>query len=149
MPATHPWGRTPVFATVDGKRVGEGGNAALYVHLGHDEDFVGVGIYQFDGPRLARFRKAVAGKPGVELARLVAKLRAAGYEVGGHDDYKRVPRGLPEDHPRAALLKLRGLTAGPRKIPAGLPIKPAFADWLVQHGTALAPLVRWLDRHVG
>jgi uncharacterized protein (TIGR02453 family) len=134
--------------TVGGKKVGEGGNAALYVHLGQDEDFVGVGLYQFDAARLARWRKAVAGKPGEELARLVARLRKAGYEVGGHDDYKKVPRGFPPDHPRADLLKCKGLTGGAGEIPAGLPTKPAFADWIVDHAKALAPLVIWLDRHV-
>lgn len=135
--------------TVGGRKVGEGGNAALYVHLGLDEEFVGVGTYQFDPARLAKWRKAVAGKPGEELARLVARLRKAGYEVGGHDDYKKVPRGFPADHPRAELLKCKGLTGGPGEIPAGLIGKPGFADWLVQHAKALAPLVIWLHRHVG
>jgi uncharacterized protein (TIGR02453 family) len=132
-----------------GKKVGEGGNAALYVHMGRDEEFVGVGFYQFDPARLARWRKAVAGKPGEELQRLVDKLRKAGYEVGGHDDYKKVPRGFAPDHPRAALLRCKGLTGGAGEIPRGLVSKPGFADWVVGHAKALAPLVIWLDRHVG
>jgi uncharacterized protein (TIGR02453 family) len=134
--------------TVAGKKVGEGGNAAIYVHLGAEEEFVGSGIYMFDAERLARWRKAVAGKAGAELATLIAKLRAKGYEVGGHDDYKRVPRGFAEDHPRADLLKMRGLTGGPGDIPRGLIHKPGFADWLVEHGKALAPMVRWLHVNV-
>jgi len=135
--------------TVAGRPVGEGGNAALYLHLGLDEEFVGVGSYQFDAARLAKWRKAVAGKPGETLDRLIVQLRKAGYEVGGHDDYKKVPRGFAPDHPRAALLKCKGLTAGPGEIPAGLVMKPGFADWVVTHGKALAPLVIWLHRHVG
>jgi uncharacterized protein (TIGR02453 family) len=135
--------------TVAGKAMGEGGNAALYVHLGLEEEFVGVGHYQFDAAKLARWRKAVAGKPGEALQMLVAKLRKAGYVVGGHDDYKKVPRGFDPDHPRAEFLKMKGLTGGFPEIPAGLLSKPGFADWLLKHGKALAPLVIWLHRHVG
>jgi len=135
--------------TVAGKAVGEGGNAALYVHLGVDEEFVGVGCYQFDAGRLAKWRKAVGGKPGEALQPLVAKLRKAGYVVGGHDDYKKVPKGFDADHPRAEFLKMKGLTGGFPEIPAGLIGKPGFADWLIKHARAMAPLVIWLDRHVG
>lgn len=135
--------------TVAGKAVGEGGNAALYVHLGVDEEFVGVGSYMFDAAKLARWRKAVAGKPGAALAALIAKLRRAGYVVGGHDDYKKVPAGFPPDHPRADLLRMRGLTGSLPAIPKGLLLRPGLADWLVGHGKSLAPLVAWLHRHVG
>lgn len=135
--------------TVDGKGVGDGGTAAIYVHLGVDEEFVGAGTYMFDAGALARWRTAVAGKAGAELASVIAKLRAAGYTVGGHDDYKKVPRPYAEDHPRAALLKLRGLTASAGEIPRGMLHEAALAPWLAKHGTALAPLVKWLARHVG
>lgn len=135
--------------TVAGKKVGEGGNAAMYVHLGLDEEFVGVGCYRFDAAKLAAWRKAVAGKAGAALAPVIAKLRKAGYVVGGHDDYKKVPSGFAPDHPRADLLKLRGLTGGCPEIPAGLLHKPGFAGWLVKHGKAMAPLVVWLHRNVG
>jgi len=134
--------------TVAGKAVGEGGNAAMYLHFGLDEEFVGVGCYRFDAGKLASWRKAVAGKPGAELASLVARLRKAGYEVGGHDDYKKVPAGFAADHPRAELLKSKGLTGGCAEIPRGLIHKPGFAGWLVKHGKAMAPLVIWLHRHV-
>ena len=135
--------------TVAGKAVGEGGNAAMYVHLGLEEEYVGTGCYQFDAGKLARWRKAVGGKPGAELQRIIDKLRKAGYAVAGHDDYKKVPKGFEPDHPRAELLKMKGLTGGFPEIPAGLIGKPAFAGWLVKHGKAMVPLVRWLHRHVG
>jgi uncharacterized protein (DUF2461 family) len=80
---------------------------------------------------------------------MIAKLRKAGYEVGGHDDYKKVPKGFDPEHPRAELLKLKGLTAGPGAIPRGLLHKPGLADWLIKHGVALAPLVRWLHSKIG
>jgi uncharacterized protein DUF2461 len=86
-----------------------------------------------------------------------AALRAA---LGGADDgaarrgrpaardYKKVPAGFPADHPRAELLKMKGLTGGCSEIPRGLIHKPGFAGWLVKHGKAMAPLVIWLHRHV-
>jgi uncharacterized protein (TIGR02453 family) len=135
--------------TVEGKKVGEGGNAAMYIHLGTEEEFVGVGTYFFDPERLAIWRTQVAGKAGAEIAALIAKARKAGYEVGGHDDYKKVPKGFDPDHPRADLLKMKGLTAGPGEIPRGMLHKPELADWLVTHGKALAPLVKWLNTRVG
>jgi uncharacterized protein (DUF2461 family) len=97
----------------------------------------------------ARWRKLVAAdKTGKEIAAIVSKQRKHGYEVGGHDDYKKVPKGFAPDHPRAELLKLRGLTGGFPPIPKGLLHKPAFAEWLVAHATAMAPLVTWLYRNV-
>jgi uncharacterized protein (TIGR02453 family) len=135
--------------TAAGKAMGEGGNAALYVHLGLDEEYVGVGRYQFDAGKLARWRKAVSGKPGEELQRIIGKLRKAGYVVAGHDDAKRVPRGFDPAHPRADLLKMKGVTGSFPEIPRGLIGKPGFAAWLVKHGRATAPLVLWLHRHVG
>ncbi|MEZ4362832.1 MAG: DUF2461 domain-containing protein [Kofleriaceae bacterium] len=131
-----------------GTSLADGGTAAFYLHLGLDEEFLGVGNYQFDAARLARWRKTVSGKEGAALTRLLEELRAAGYVVGGHDDYKRVPKGFAEDHPHAALLKLRGLTGSLATIPRGLLHKPELVDWVAEHAIALAPLVTWLAKHL-
>jgi uncharacterized protein (TIGR02453 family) len=123
--------------------------SALYIHIGIDEEFVGAGSYFFDDKELPRWRKLVAAdKSGKEIAGIIAKLRKAGFEVGGHDDYKKVPKGFDPDHPRAELLKLRGLTAGPPAISKGYLHKPVFADWLSEQAKAMAPLVTWLYRNV-
>ncbi|HET7502452.1 MAG TPA: TIGR02453 family protein, partial [Kofleriaceae bacterium] len=84
-----------------GKPIAQVGTAALYVHLGLDEEYVGVGCYQFDATKLARWRKAVVGPPGAALTTLLARLRKAGYTVDRDDDYQRMPRGFAPDHPRA------------------------------------------------
>lgn len=127
--------------------IGDGGCAALYFHLGADEDFAAVGTYRFAPEQLTRWRKAIIGKPGAALHALMTELRDQGYTVGGHDDYKRVPAGLDANHPRAELLKLRGLTAIFPAIPKGLIHQPSLADWLVTHATATAPLVKWLTKN--
>ncbi|HEU4733655.1 MAG TPA: TIGR02453 family protein [Kofleriaceae bacterium] len=132
-----------------GKPIAQAGTAALYVHLGLDEEYVGVGCYQFDAGRLARWRRAVAGAPGAALLAILARLRKASYAVDRDEAYQRIPRGFAPDHPRADLLKRKGLTCAFPEIPAGLVHEPAWADWLFRHAKATAPLVIWLHRHVG
>ena len=132
-----------------GKPIGQVGNAVLYVHLGLEEEYVGAGCYQFDAAKLARWRKAVVGAPGTALLPILAKLRKAGYRIGSSEDYQRVPKGFAPDHPRAELLKKKGLTCAFPEIPAGLLHEPGLARWLLQHARATAPLVIWLHRNVG
>jgi uncharacterized protein (TIGR02453 family) len=125
------------------------GSAAIYFHYGVDEEYVGVGTYFFEDKQLAKWRKLVAAdKTGKEIVALVTKLRKAGYSVGGHEDFKRVPKPFAPDHPRAEFLKMRGLTAAFPDIPKGLLHKPGLADWLAKHATATAPLVKWLAKNV-
>ena len=143
---THIAGVIPVA----NKKPTDGGCAAMYVHFGLDGEFVGVGSWFFDEEQLPNWRKLVAAdKTGKPLVALVTKLRKQGYEVGGHDDYKKVPKGFDPDHPRAELLKMRGLSAGFPAMPKGLLHQAKLADWLVAHGKKTAPLVTWLVRHVG
>jgi uncharacterized protein (TIGR02453 family) len=123
----------------------KGVSSALYIHLGLEEEFIGVGTYYFEDKQLAKWRKLVAAdKTGKQIAQIVHKLRKSGYVVGGHEDYKRVPKPYAEDHPRAEFLKMRGLTGGFPDIPRGLLHDRKLADWLVRHGKATAPMVRWL-----
>jgi uncharacterized protein (TIGR02453 family) len=124
------------------------GHTALYIHLGVTEEFVGCGAYFFETKELAKWRKVVAGKGGDAIGKLVAKLRAAGYEVGGHDDYVRVPKPYAADHPRGELLKMKGLTGGFPAMPKGMLHKAGLVDWIATHGKAMAPLVTWLDENV-
>jgi uncharacterized protein (TIGR02453 family) len=66
---------------------------------------VAAGRYELTAPQLAKYRKRVAAdSTGAQLAAIVAKLEKAGYGIGG-EALKRVPAGLPQDHPRARLLR--------------------------------------------
>jgi uncharacterized protein (TIGR02453 family) len=132
-----------------GGRIAEAGNAALYLHLGIEEEYVGVGCYRFDAPRFVRWRRAVIGAPGAALLRIIASLRRKGYTPGGYESYARVPKGFAPDHPRSELLKYKGLICGFPAIPAGLLHQPRLARWLIAHAKATAPLVLWLRRHLG
>src|SRR5262245_43807871 len=132
-----------------GAAIAQAGIAVLYLHLGLDEEYVGVGCYQFDERRVARWRRAVVGAPGRALLQILAGLRRKGYEAGGYEQYARVPKGFAPDHPRAELLKYKGLICSFPSIPAGLLHKPELARWLLGHAKTTAPLVIWLRRHLG
>jgi uncharacterized protein (TIGR02453 family) len=126
------------------------GVTALYVHFGVDEEFAGTGQYVFMDDTLARWRKRVADpKKGAEIAKIVAALRKAKYQITAHDTLARVPRPFEADHPRADLLRMKGLVVGFPKIPRGLIHRPQFLDWLVTHAKASAPLATWLHRNLG
>jgi uncharacterized protein (TIGR02453 family) len=128
---------------------GKASSMPMYVHIGVDEEFVGVGTYFFEDKQLAKWRKLVAAdKTGKAITAIVTKLRKAGYEVDGHESYKKVPKPYAEDHPRAELLKLRGLTGGFPEIPKGMLHQAKLVDWLVEHGKATAPLVTWLANNI-
>jgi uncharacterized protein (TIGR02453 family) len=132
-----------------GDAIAEAGIAALYLQLGLDGEFAGVGCYQFDAARVARWRRAVVGPPGGALLEMIARLRRRGYDAGGYEYYARVPKGFAPDHPRAELLKYKGLVCTFPALPAGLLHRPALARWLLLHARAAAPLVIWLRRHLG
>jgi uncharacterized protein (TIGR02453 family) len=132
-----------------GDRIAEAGIAVLYLHFGIDEELAGVGCYQFDAARTARWRRAVVGAPGAALLKIIARLRRKGYEAGGYETYARVPKGFAPDHPRAELLRCKGLISRFPAVPAGLLHRPELARWLLGHARATAPLVIWLRRHLG
>lgn len=98
----------------------------------------------------ARFRAAVAdGRSGPELVAVVATLRRKGADVGAHEVLKTVPRGYDRDHPRAELLRHKGLTAW-KEWPVGAWLGTAAAKRrIVDFLRAAAPLRAWLDAHVG
>lgn len=142
---THIAGRLGLTA----KKPIDGGVSALFISLGIDDEFVGSGTYFFDDKQLAKWRKLVAAdKTGKPIEATIKKLRKAGYWVGGHDDYKKMPRGFAPDHPREAMLRMKGLTVGFPEIPKGMLHQPKLADWLIKHGRAAAPVVTWIRDHL-
>jgi uncharacterized protein (TIGR02453 family) len=105
---------------------------------------IGTGMHGFMPPVLAKYRKAVLDdKKGKKLAEIVKQLSKKGYKIGG-ESYKKVPRGVDEDHPRASLLKHSGLYTGwEGKHPKDLFTKKAV-DFVVGHYEATAPLHEWI-----
>ncbi len=137
--------KTPYKTTI-GATLERGG----YVQLSADGLGAGNGSYHLAPDQLDRFRRALADdKTGVEVAELVARLRGQGMEIAAHDQLKSTPRGYPKDHPRAELLRYKGLIAW-RQWPAAKWLGTAAAKQrLVDFLRATQPINDWLAAHVG
>ncbi len=133
------------YVGIAGSGDGPSGVAALYVHVGAGEVFVAAGQYVMDAEQLGRFREAVADdRRGGELSAVLRKLTRAGFRAGSHDALQRVPRGFDADHPRADLLKRKGLIVTFPDPPRRLLVTPGLVDWLATHAKRAVPLVEWL-----
>ena len=127
------------------------GPAALYFHVGESEygggsgPFGGAGVWMTDPPALVKLRAAIVDEErGSELAKMLKSLEKKGYTKDAHQVLAKVPRGFDPDHPRAELLKLKGLTVSFPKAPTALLTSRKLVDHLAAQGKAVAPLVRWL-----
>lgn len=118
--------------------------AALYAQFG-TETFLAAGQYRMDAAQVARYRAAVADDTrGKEISSIVRKLEKSGYEVGSFEQLSRVPKGFDPEHPRAELLKRKGLVVSFPAVPAELIASRKLLDWVLKHTRPVAPLVEWL-----
>ncbi len=134
------------YKTAIAASLGKGG----YIQLSADGLGAGCGLYMPDGEALSRYRRAVSDdRTGGELAKIVRATARSGIEVTAHETLKTVPRGFPKDHPRAELLRHKGLVAWKQ-----WPV----ANWLgtrqakrkvVDFLRASAPLNQWLAANIG
>jgi uncharacterized protein (TIGR02453 family) len=125
------------------------GEASTYLHVSAAGLFVAGGYWDTSPAQVDRLRRGVADDvAGPQLERAVAAVRKAKFELGGNQ-LTRVPSGYPKEHPRAELLRYKSLTAH-RELgcPPWLSTKRAQAE-IAKAWRALAPLVGWLDTHVG
>jgi uncharacterized protein (TIGR02453 family) len=121
-----------------------------YVRLSADGLGAGRGLHEMAPDQLDRYRSAVAADAtGDGLGKIVEALRTEGASVQGHEALKRVPPGYPADHPRADLLRQKGLYAWkqwPVEPWLGTPTARAeVAGFLA----AVQPLSDWLTSYVG
>ena len=125
------------------------GGSVVYVQLSAAGLFVASGYYQPAADQLERFRVAVADdRSGPQLEEVVASLRQQGFDIGG-EALKVAPRGFARDHPRVALLRHKGVTAGRTFAPARWLSTAKARDRVLDTWRAAAPLHAWLDHHVG
>jgi uncharacterized protein (TIGR02453 family) len=127
---------------------GMGGNGG-YLSLDARGLTVAAGRYDVTPEQLAKFRKRVAADAtGVPLAAIVAKLEKSGYEMGG-EQLKRVPAGLPQDHPRARLLRHKLLYIYKNFGLQPWLGSPAARKHVLKVWSDAAPLNDWLKRNLG
>ncbi len=133
------------YKTEIAAHVGDG-----YVRLSAAGLAAGSGMHQMAAGQLDRYRAAVAGDgAGRALAQIVAALQEHGIAVRGSESLKKAPRGYPAGHPRASLLRQKGLYAWkewPVEPWLGTPAVVAEVAGVL---AAAGPLRDWLARHVG
>jgi uncharacterized protein (TIGR02453 family) len=137
--------KTP-YKTAIGATLACGG----YVQLSAAGLAVGSGMHEMGPDQLERYRRAVtADATGEGLRGAIATVEKDGITVSGHRSLKSAPRGYPKDHPRADLLRHKGLTAW-QDWPAAAWLGTAAAkDRVAGFFRASRPLCDWLDTHVG
>lgn len=119
-------------------------NSGFFFRMTDTKLLLGAGLHGFVPPVLARYREHVLDKKrGAELEKVAATLAKRGYKLGG-ETYKKTPKGIVADHPRAALLKHSGLySAWEGKHPKELS-SAAFVGFVIARYKELLPLHQWL-----
>jgi uncharacterized protein (TIGR02453 family) len=121
----------------------------MYLSFGLDGEYVAIGAWHM-GPEVLVLYRSLLDDPklGRQLKSFVDKLVVDGWQLASMETLKRVPPPYAQDHPCAELLKRKGLalSAQPSE---GISATPAFADWAEAKLRAAAPVVHWLDRHLG
>ena len=139
--------KTP-YKTHQGAFVAVAPHTGFYVHIGAPGVRVGGGFYHAESADLARIRAAIDDeRSGIELEKLLRKVRRQGLEVGG-EQLKRPPRGYDADHPRIDLLRHKSLTIGrdygfDKVIHSAELLDLVRADW-----RRMRPLVAWVSARV-
>jgi uncharacterized protein (TIGR02453 family) len=140
--------KTP-YKTHQGAFVAAGPACGWYVEISARGFRSGAGFYEASGADLGRIRASIANElTGDQLGKILAKLKRAGFTVGG-DRLKTSPRGYDADHPRIDLLRHRSMTIGkdygfePIIHTAEL-VDAVRADW-----KAARPLVEWVAARLG
>ena len=133
------------YKTFIAATVGDG-----YVQLTARGLGAGCGMWEMAKDQLDRYREAVGDdRTGPQLEKVMAKTRAAGVDVSGHDMLKSAPRGYPKDHPRIELLRFKGLVTW-RQWEAGPWLATEEPKERVDEFLLLSrPVVKWLRTNVG
>jgi uncharacterized protein (TIGR02453 family) len=127
----------------------EHGVPGMYVSFGLDGEQIGVGTWHMSPETLTRYRQLIDDPiKGPRIQTMVDELLAQGGELWSMEMLKRVPPPFPQHHPRAELLKRKGLAVG-AQAREDISGSARFAEWAAAHLRAAAPLVHLLDNTLG
>ncbi len=143
--ASFPWMEPTAtndgaLAVVDGSAHANGG----YFNLQPGEMYVGGGMWMPEKGRLDAFRRAIVEDPD----RVRAAIEEPGFvaafgTVSAHEHLKRVPPGLPADHPMADLFRYKDVVFG-RSLSDAEVLSPSLPDTLADAYAAAMPVFRFL-----
>jgi uncharacterized protein (TIGR02453 family) len=135
--------KTP-YKTHQGAFVPAGPATGWYVEVSAGGVRTGAGFHEASSPRLASIRAAIDDdRRGQELERLLAGLRADGWDVGG-ERLKTTPRGYSADHPRIELLRHKSMTVGRSHGFEPVVHTPELLDVVRDDWRELRPFVEWV-----
>lgn len=121
-----------------------------YIQLSAQGLAAGTGYYVMAPDQIDRYRKAVDDeRTGTQLQRTLSALEKQSIEIAARDALKTAPRGYPKDHPRADLLRNKGLIAWHEWPVEQWLETPAAKDRIVWFFRVAMPLREWLDTRVG
>jgi uncharacterized protein (TIGR02453 family) len=133
-------------------RPGQEGNwsvPSVYLHFGLYESVIAVGRWELGKDGLQLYRQALDDeRKSRELLKALDAAKGHGFVVHAHESLKRVPPPYPQDHPRADLLKLKGLALTLEDLPEELMASPGILEWLADRVRQTAPLALWMDRYL-
>jgi len=142
LAATFPWveGAGGGGERADDSPHGNGG----YFNFQPGEMYVGGGMWMPEKPRLDAFRRAIVEDPdGVRAALEDTAFVAWFGGVHSHETLKRIPPGLPADHPMADLFHWKDVVFG-RRLSDDEVCSPDLPDLLADGYAAALPVFRFL-----
>jgi uncharacterized protein (TIGR02453 family) len=139
--ASFPWTEAP-----DGSAEADDavhGNGA-YFNFEPGQMYAGGGMWMPDKVRIDAFRRAIVEDPD----RVRAAIEDPGFvatfgSVTSHEELRRVPTGLPSDHPMADLLRYKDVVFG-RHLSDAEVESPDLPDTLTEAYAAATPVFRFL-----
>ncbi len=127
----------------------KGPGLGVYFHLepGH-ESGLGGGLWKPESSVLKKFRLDMEDGPRALLKILEAPEFKSRLHLMDGEKLRKVPKGFPEDHPAAELLKLKDVVAW-RSFSEEQVVQPGFANEVVATAKALQPFLRYLEEATG
>jgi uncharacterized protein (TIGR02453 family) len=120
----------------------------LYMSFGLEGEYVAFGAWHMSPEALHRYRAALDhAQHGAHVQSIVHDLLADGWKLEAMETLKRTPTGYAHDHPRAELLKRKGLAVATSPSDDIL-TSPKILDWAEERFRRVAPLAEWIDRHL-
>ncbi len=134
------------YKTAAGAQLSGGG----YVHLSSEGLAVGAGYYMIEPRQLQALRDAILDeKAGPAVVKITDALVRDGAELISQGTLATAPRGVAKDHPRIALLRMKGLAVWWEHAPGPWLSTAEAKHVVVDHFREAQPLMEWLDTNVG
>ena len=116
--------------------------------LGTERLSLGCGVFAFEKAELEVYRRRTAGEEGADLERALARLKDKGVRLSD-PELKRVPAGYDTGHPRAELLRHKGLGVWLDFPDRAWVTQPGAVERTLSELAKLRPVFDWLAENSG